>query len=198
MGWDLATARAAVGLAAGDTSKDVALQRVMDVVMAEAEGRLERGLLSRRVVERFHCVQRTPIFLTRYPVSAIHSPINAAEIHYREGWISGLCGDFSVDYTGGFEELPSDLEYALWGAFLTIWAAVDPVTGLPTLAGAALIQGSGDVKSLTVFDAYRVDYDVGTSSASSGSDDGRSAQANWGFLAPWATTLERYKRWASV
>ena len=196
MSWDIATARQVAGVTAGDTTHDAALQRVMDIVLAEVEGRLERGLFSKRVVEKYYSVTGR-IYVERYPISTVHSPTDGnVQVHCREGWIACLSGrEVAVDYTGGYVTLPSDLEAALWGIFLAMWGTVDPMTGFPTAAGAALIQGSGDVKKVTVFDAYAVEYDVGTTSAGGGNQQSGSVnQAFWGALSPWASTLMRYRR----
>jgi hypothetical protein len=190
--WNLATARAQAKLTVGDTSKDTALTMVMRVVEAQLENLLERGLFIRRVVgERYLHVNSRRIYLFRYPIQSVQSPSNVT-IHYRNGWLEGYTGtdELLVTYTGGIgtpTTLPDDLEFAMWGAFAFIWSRADPNTGLSAV-------GSGDVKSLTVFDAYKIDYDVGTSGSSAGASRGASAPEYWGDLAPWSNILMRYRR----
>jgi hypothetical protein len=48
------------------------------------------------------------------------------------------------------------------------------------------------MKSLTVYDAYRVDFDVGSTSVSAGV--GKVDEAFWGELSPWADILMAYRR----
>ena len=203
MSWDLATARAAAGIAAGDTTHDTALQRVMDVVLASVENLLGRGLLLRRETVRFLNPNTRRLRLPRYPILQVYTIDGkpyTGQIQHRVGWIEfvGSAGGraVSVDYEGGFDPLPADLEAALWEAFVHRWSDVDPLTGLPTQgSGATVVKGSGDVSRITLADFGSVTYDVGSSVA--GGDDGQgslaSMQARWGWLAPWATTLELYR-----
>ena len=196
MTWDVSTARAIAGFPATDTTHDAALRLVMDAVLATVETKLERGLLKRKEAARFHRVDSCRIYLPRYPIERVISPGGLRHVHYRNGWIEGASpgrdGDVEIEWIGGYDPLPADLERALWGAFLAEWANSDPLTGAPT-AGAAVLTGSGEMKSLTVYDAYKVDFDVGSTSAG-GASAGKVDEAFWGALSPWADILMAYRR----
>lgn len=198
MAWNLDTARAVANIAAGDATHDVALQRVMDTVLAEVELKLERGLFYKREKARFLHYDGRRLYLWRYPIGQVISPVNGIAVHHRNGWIEGLTetgphGEVIVEWEGGFNQLPSDLEAAMWGAFRMVWDGSDAATGLPS-AGGGVGTGS-DIKRITVFDAYSVEY---ASNAVSGSGNAGAAyhesQMYWGALAPWASILMRYRR----
>ena len=194
MTWSLDTARAVAGFAPDDNTHDVALQLVMDSVLAAVETKLERGLLKRQETAKFYHVNFCRIYLPRYPIEQVISPTGVWRVHHRNGWIEGMGGsEVEVTWIGGFDPLPSDLERALWGAFLAEWANSDPLTGAP-IAGASVLVGSGEMKSLTVYDAYKVDFDVGATSVGGASGVGKIDEAFWGALSPWADILMAYRR----
>lgn len=208
MAWDLATARLVAGIPPGDTTKDAALTRIMGRTLAAVETLLGRGLLLRRETVRFYEVDERKVLLPRYPVRRVYS-INGTPgvirglLHHRTGWLElgpydhwgTQDGAVLIDYEGGFDPLPDDLEAALWEALLYLWGMVDQTTGLPRQgAGAGVVQGSGDISRITLADFGSISYDVGTqvtSSESSGA--GAVAEAMWGWLAPWASVLSTYR-----
>lgn len=203
MPWDINTARQVIGLAANDPSKDVALKKVMDRVLAEIETKLGRGLLFMRETIRVS-VDTNTILLPRYPVWKIYRP-DPTDIllHHRVGRIRipwGTFGgkwfgdDVEIDYEGGFRDLPSDLEAAMWEAFLQAWAGVNDATGLPVVGGGAtIVQGSGEISSVTI-DGMTIRYDVGASIAGGASSSAQaSSEAIWGWLAPWESILSTYR-----
>jgi len=193
MAWTIERAREVAGIA--DDTYDDALQLTMDIILAEAEGKLERGLLLMEVTEDFFDLDYCRLYLPRYPVVEVASP-TVTRLNKVRGWIEGWGSavvncKLTVQWTGGYDpaELPADLEAALWGAFLARWNNVDPDTG-GLIASSVAAQGTGEVKSLTVFDAYKVDYDIGGSGASFAAE----TQNFWGIFAPWADTMIRYRR----
>jgi len=203
MAWDLATAKKYLNLE-GDNSQDELIQARLDYTLASIETLLGRELLLARTTMRVQCHwQDTKVQLPRAPVATVHtingaSPPSDLLIESDTGIIchSSLAGTqpIDIDFEGGYDPLPLDLEGAMWGAFMAAWSAIDPATGGPPSDGSGgIIQGSGDVKSLTVFDAFKVDYDVGTTSAG-GEDTGTISIADWGWLAPWGSVLSYY-RW---
>ena len=200
MPWDLATAKVHVNIASTDVTSDIALQGNLDIVLDEVQTLLGRGLFERRITEKFYRVSTRDIRLARYPIKTVHSP-NCRIVHHRAGWIEvdhGIIGSLdntlTVEYTGGFNPLPSALEAALWGAFVTRWGTIDHITGAPTGGGPTLITGSGDVSRVSFGNFGSVGFDVGTTSSGGNT---QTAQAEltrvWGWLAPWATVLETYR-----
>lgn len=206
--WDISQAKTYLGIAPADTAHDVALQRTLDVVMATAETLLGRGLLFKRQVHRFADVDTQILRLPRYPIGTVYSvnsKVPSADnlrIQHRVGWIEliggnlapGNLGEVLVDYDGGFNPLPSDLDNVLWSAFSSLWASVDQTTGLPVAGGGAtVVQGSGDISKMVMPDGGSITWDVG-STVSGGSAGGTASAVDfWGFLAPWATILSTYR-----
>jgi hypothetical protein len=78
-------------------------------------------------------------------------------------------------------------------AFVTSWNNSQDSTGLPpSTGGGGVITGSGDVKSVTVYDAFKLDYDVGAT-AVGGETSAQEATDLWGWLSPWQTVLSHYR-----
>ena len=209
MAWDLITAKQYLSIPAADTTQDANIQVVLNRVLATVETLLQRKLFLAREIVKFYHLNDRKVLLPRYPIVNVFS-INGVTsqtwlVHHRNGWVdlcttnvaAGKCGgEIAIDYEGGYGTLPPDLEGALWEIFMLAWSGIDPNTGGPSQSGGlAVVQGSGDVKSLTVFDAFKVDYDVGTSvsGSSSSSDSLTDEKALWGWLAPWATVLSFYR-----
>lgn len=210
----LPTIKAALGIAAADTTKDAAIARVLSEVMSAVETLLDRDLLQAVVTERYYDLDCGKLWLRRYPLQGVLSvdgqpPNPELVIHKRAGWIRDLAmchaESVTVEYQGGYDitgtgqdPFPQDLERAILEAFMTKWASSDTATGAPTAAGGAqVVQGSGELKSLTLFDAARLEYDVGSSVVGGESASAlASQQAYWGWLAPWASILQAYRRYA--
>lgn len=205
MAWDLATAKIATGIAPADATHDVALQRALDVVLSTVEDHLGRGLLLRREKVRFLNVDTRRFLLPRYPINTVYDVSGASVsdliIQHRVGWIelrdgaAGANRELEVDYAGGFDPLPSDLEHALWEAFGTFWAGIDPLTGYPVPgSGPSVVAGSGDVSKLVLPDGGSVTFDVASQISGGSSSSGiEVAQGIWGWLAPWASVLSIYR-----
>lgn len=202
MSWDLETAKIYLGIDPGDETKDDQIQGILDYTLKAVETLLQRKLLFARETVKFLRPRGDTILLPRWPVDTIVA-INDAdppvdmEINEATGYIRdpGFSGEkeISVEYDGGYDPLPTDLERVLWEAFMTAWGNTDAETGGPAGPGTGVIAGSGDVKSLTVFDAFKMDYDVGTTSTGDGQSSLISQQSSWGWLAPWAAILEMYR-----
>jgi hypothetical protein len=64
-----------------------------------------------------------------------------------------------VDYEGGYVQLPSELELALWMMFDIFWASVSATTGAQSL---------GEIKSISVPDVGKIDYGTSSSTSSAG------------------------------
>ena len=197
MTWDIATARAVMKYPPADTTHDVALQIAMDTTLATVENLLGRGLFRQRETRTFYNVDRREIRLPRWPIERVISP-KCRIVHHRVGWIelqswSGEC--LEVDYIGGFDPLPSDLEHALWGAFETFYGTIDPVTGHPVPgSGPTVVQGGGEVDRISLSDFGTVSFNYGVSTVGGGSGNVSARhQELWGWLAPWASILSIYR-----
>ena len=89
-----------------------------------------------------------------------------------------------VNYTAGWEPIPSDLAQAIVYVASDIYASQG--TGTPPGGGGA----SGAVKSMSIHDVGSISYDVGSSSSSSG-----GSISSFGVINDSAThILSRYKR----
>lgn len=194
MAWDLATAKQYLGIAPADESQDAAITVVMAFTLASIEKALARKLLELRERITLYDVVLPRVFLPRYPVTEVHTvdgvvPDSEWVVNPSSGYVQvtsdGYYKTLSVDYTGGFDPLPADLERAMWSAFMAAWAQTDGMTG-----GPSATADSGAVKSLTVFDAFKVDYDTGAAFG--------DWHARWGWLAPWALTFELYRSDAAM
>ena len=201
MTWDVATAKTVLGIAAGDTSKDDAIQQTLDVVMAAVETALGRGLAYAREEAMFPASLQT-VVLPRYPVAVVHSPaIQYMKKNGANGIVvlaanSGSGPYIMVDYEGGYETLPVDLEQALWEIFVFVWSTVNTDTGLPSEsggAGATVVQGTGDVSRVSLADFGSVSFDVGTTVAANYTNTNAETLAQWGWLSPWAWILKTYR-----
>ena len=201
MTWDLATARAVT-----NTTNDAALTSIMDIVLGTVEDLLGRALLYGKSAETFYHVDTRRFRLHRYPIDRILSVNGNAVstdilVHHRVGWVElGNCGGndgrVTIEYMGGFKQLPSALERAMWEAFQALWANSDPVTGHPIAGtgGSMVTQGSGDISRVSLPGGGAVSWDVGaTVTGGSGSSASAHDHATWGWLAPWASTLEMYR-----
>ena len=200
MSWDLATARILT-----NTTNDAALTSIMDIVLGTVEDLLGRALLYKQSTETFYHVDTRRFRLHRYPIDRILSVNGNAVstnilVHHRVGWVElgGVGGDrVTIEYMGGFKQLPSALERAMWEAFQALWGNSDPVTGHPIAGsgGSTVTQGSGDISRVSLPGGGAVSWDVGAT-VSGGSGGGSSSaddQAIWGWLAPWASTLELFR-----
>jgi hypothetical protein len=215
--WDLNTARTRLGVVPGDPAKDSMIKQAMDIVVAALENYLQRGIIFKRSVATFFHVDSQHVRLPRYPVQQVISingvPVSPdIELHHREGIIwfhrncyhhyASLCRDhrINIEYYGGYQVLPSDLEWAMYEMLLFIWGNMDQQTGGPAQgSGATVTQGSGEVSRVSISDFGSVSFDVG-SSVSGGSSNTGSANASdiWGWLAPWAPLLQLYRSEAGV
>lgn len=203
MAWNLATAKNLLRIPLVDSTKDPQIQIAMETVLASVESLLGRGLLEKRELVTFYDVANS-VRLPRYPVKQVVA-VNGApaslvrdQLHHRKGVLrlSGLySASVTVDYIGGFDPLPSDLERALWEIFNYLWSNTDQTTGGPAAgSGAQIVQGSGEVSRITLSDFGSVSFDVGSQVSGGSSSGGAAAAADvWGWLAPWATTLSIYR-----
>lgn len=86
-----------------------------------------------------------------------------------------------VTYTAGFEEVPQDLKMA----------CTNMAAGLYNLGGtfaSAATGGTGELKSLTMFDAMSMSFDVGGNTA-----DGDAAGSPAAMIKAWKFILDKYR-----
>lgn len=202
--WDKATIKEMLGIDPGDTSSDDAIDQVMAYVLSAVETALHRQLQLVRETFSISRVEHHQVFLPRFPVLTIHE-INGGDVSegLPHGWsldtrrgridvTADYLGDpLDIDYEGGFDPLPPDLLRVLLEAFNTAWAASDSTTGLPDPNATTVVSGSGEVQSVSLSDFGTVRWDVAAQSASADVQAGQ--QANYGWLAPWASILDFYR-----
>lgn len=196
MAWDLATAHAKTGLAPG-LSDDV-LTAAMSTALAIAERYCDRLFLQKQEQVRFYDISQRAIQLPRYPVESVddtYPSLNdyAHHLHRGGGKImfhgQPFFEELRITYTGGFKNLPEDLEFALWQIFGLLWStSFDPTAG--TGGGATIALGA--VKRKTIVGVGSIEYETGGASSSGGD----SVAADWSSALPGATQaiLDLYRR----
>jgi len=190
MAWDLATARTKIGLAPGDTSRDVDLSMSMAVALDLLETYLDRGILYQNMVETAVEMHGRRVSLYRYPLVAVDAVTTSGASDQSAGAPIGtnqyltddqtgmvifktptIVDKVTVVYKGGYVTLPPVLEWVLWTTWSTLWAEMFP--GAPAGGGGGgggtIVQGSGDLKSVTIFGVGKLDYDVGATAIGGGS-----------------------------
>lgn len=167
MAWDITTARLKIGLTAGDVSKDTELQAAMNTALALAEAYCDRYFLYQLETQYFVHVVRN-VFLKRYPVDRIQSitkdgavtPNTLGEINKESGIVGASnMKHVTLEYMGGYQVLPLDLELALWGVFDNTYATM-------TSAGGGV---SGEIKKLAITGVGSIDYDSSNASSDTSS-----------------------------
>jgi hypothetical protein len=168
MAWDLATAKAWLGITG--TDQDAEVQAAMDAVMLIAERYCNRRFLKAQEIETFNGDVAT-VLLSRVPVESITSVVaGESTLDPETGYVSDkrtgivrCCCDhrcrcwcgcvITIDYVGGFDPLPADLEMALYGCLGVLWARMQTPPGEAAAA-------TGPMKSMVLFDFARIDYDT--------------------------------------
>jgi hypothetical protein len=110
--------------------------------------------------------------LSRYPIRRVFSvqadgntvSPSGYHVHNNDGKIVfdyvPICHSLVVDYEGGYTQLPSELEIALWMIFDSMWASLD--TSSSSMA-------VGSIKTISVPDVGSITY-ADASKASSSTD----------------------------
>jgi len=212
--FDLDTARAHVGLAVTDKSKDLLLTMGMNAALAIAENYCDRYFIWKKDTATFINPPGPRLQLKRYPITYVQyvggmdgstdSQIDqsAYDIHHIHGylsfghhshyhnyhhtlfpWYHGR--DIKVIFEGGYklDELPADLELALWGIFSAIWASLN--TNLATTS-----QGiPGPITSISVPDVGTVSFGQNGVTAASVV----SGPAGFGQYGPYFHLLDSYR-----
>jgi len=204
--YDLLTAKLRLGLLPGDVSKDVAIRSALNVALALAERYCDRAFIYASETARFPRNDWPRLLVRRYPIKqvlAVRGPTGTAMeapayevsrdagiIYLGSGWAGWSAwggGVIEVDYEGGYQVLPADLEEALWQTFQAVWDAT-PGMGLPPGSGSS----AGAVRSFSI-DGMSIGYDNNSGSSSSGSDGGHGAIPGWAIA-----TLDFYRAETAV
>ncbi len=187
------------------SSQDEAIQRTMDIVLSTVERFLARRLMDQiGEVLTFQRVTSSNLFLPRYPIHQVTeieltggtTPLpHDLIVHEKSGWIFSsefvYQDEVKVTYDAGYDssgvasgipKIPPDLDHVLWEAFMYLWSTVDQTTGGPS----ATVSSGRDIRSVTVFDAFKVDYE-------SAAGEGNSRALDWSWLAQWEPVLSTYQ-----
>ncbi len=166
MAYDLESARVRIGLMPDDSSKDSQINTAMGGALSFAERYCNRQFIKKTESVKFVHFFNNNLQLSRYPIESVikissgTSQISSFHVDEKLGVLTfenNICShELIVDYTGGYEVLPADLEMALWRLFDSCWAI---------MGGSGGATG-GVIKAISSAGA-RVEYDV-KSSASSG------------------------------
>ena len=175
--FDLDTAKARLGIAVVDTTKDTLLSGAISAALSIAENYCDRMFDFATQTEVFNHHNGSSFSLRRYPLTAIAAVTTsggsgiAADMYHRNDdagllimhnqlWQSDVV---TVQYTGGYTNLPDDLLLALWRIFDAIWADM-PGGG----AGAGAAAGSQAINSITIPDVGTIRYESSGAAGSSG------------------------------
>lgn len=209
MTWNVDTARKRIGLPDSDTSRDADLQACMDVALALAEKYCDRRFMFKAgEVVLFRDARRADLHVYRWPIKAITSvqasqadgsmwdvpyvvdkDLGVVYLGSGSGVARAVSRDITVTFDGGFEPLPSDLEWSLWAIFDQLWST-GPGWGQP----AEVSADTGAVRSFSI-DGMSIGYS--DASASSGAADGGAAA--WGIIPARAiASLEFYRAETAV
>jgi hypothetical protein len=215
---DVASLKARLGIAPGDTTSDAAIEAVATQAQALCESYCDRkfdlaadeetfeaptgALLLRRwpiVVDPALDPPALPVSIAdeaarvvpaqNYRVDKAHGVIRGRSVSWAPGWAFGWC-PLVVTYTGGLDPWPSDLIWSVTAAFDVLWSET-PGGGLPA-GGAA--GASGDVKKYSVVGAFSVETVAGAAG-----EIGANAGEGWGPLPASITRgLDAYRRESAV
>jgi hypothetical protein len=173
MAFDLETARVRVGLSSSDTSQDEMLKVAMNAALGEAQRYCNRTFFFAHETVEFIHFNTITAQLSRYPLQRIFSiksegvPIDSSQyhVHHNDGRIVfdryHVAHSLTVEYEGGYKQLPGELEVALWMLFDTMWASLD---------SSAAKSDVGAIKTISVPDVGSITYATSSASASTDSE----------------------------
>ena len=166
MAFDLASANVRLGI----TGKDALVISALNAALAIAENYCDRRFLYKRDTVAFYDAHSRKLSLDRYPLVSINaisskgssSQISASTYHVHN-WSGMLLfhgapffDELDIDYNGGYQTLPADLELALWMIFDAVWPSFNSTAGATTVGG-------GTINSITVPDVGTIRFDNGSS-----------------------------------
>jgi hypothetical protein len=184
--FDLATAKIRLGLTT--TAQDALVTLTLSTAIAVAERYCDRKFMYAAETVKFYDFHGHMMFLPRYPIVAVlpsstgipstyhvHNRLGAIELHG-----ATYIETASIDYAGGYQVLPADLELALWGVFDTLW---------PTLSGGGTTVAAGTIESITVSDVGTVRFAANSGNANASGGSGDAA-----IYGPYFSILQTYRR----
>lgn len=163
--------RARAGLEAGDTSKDTELQAAYATALAICENYTDRKFTAAADTDNFTHVTGYSLSLSRYPVTDITLlTVDGQERtsqDYHQDKRSGLiqfdyllvAHEVHVEYSGGYDPLPADLDLAVWSVFDNAWH-------LNQAGGGGSLADS--VKQINITGVGSIAFDSQVDSASAG------------------------------
>lgn len=177
MAFDLVTAKERLGIT--DSTQDAAITACLMIAQSLAETYCDRGFSLMVETQQIHGLYQNVLRTYRYPIKEVTGifsvtpgsddyewPLDSITVFNKSGEIvmpGGLSGtQIQIDYEGGFEVIPPDLEFALWGIFDAIWFST-PGFGIP--AGEVTVSDPGTIKSFWI-NGVRLEYVTGSSSSS--------------------------------
>jgi hypothetical protein len=198
--------KVALGIEPTDTSKDAAIQSMLDATIALIESYLGRGVQSAPMIEDIEPPENAnpSLLLYRFPVSQVNSVMQDAAVI--SGWrlykspgilkwrVGGCnvrracCGELdvpvTVDYVGGYaaDAWPADLVEAIMRAFYIRWNATGGTGNLSEVVNAPGNNRSVSVDGLTI-----------TRDSQSYAGEGFAGQAVPPELTSVAAMLEPYR-----
>lgn len=205
------TLRERIGLEPDDTSRDADLLLALDTALSHVEVYLDRKLALSDEEETFHH-QRGEILLRRYPIASTSAisftgydgsnlTLNSqlyVDIDYEKGIVYNITPrgiDYvKVAYTGGYDNMPDALYWAIMAVFDAVWA------GTPGFGGSTgAIVAEGDVKKISLVGIGTVELDTGSSASGGSGSGGGLAASPWGLIpATVISILDLYRRESAV
>lgn len=213
MAFNLETARIKIGLTAVDTSKDLLLTMGLNAALAIAENYCDRYFIWKRDVARFLSPPGPRLQLKRYPITYVQSVGEAGEapydsssykVHHIHGYITRAHHhhnythrsdyhwyhgrEIEVVFEGGYkiDDLPADLELALWGIFDVVWLSLTS-----TSTGAVGTLPTGAIASINIPDVGSVSFTQNSAVASANVH--LAGNALFGQYGPFFHLLDSYR-----
>jgi hypothetical protein len=199
MAFDLATAKTRLGITG--TAQDALITSACNAALAAAENYCDRRFLYKRDSVSFYDARSRKLSLDRYPIVSINTisakgsgsvlDTSTYHVHNWSGMIlfhgAPFFDELDIDYNGGYQTLPADLELALWMIFDGVW----PIYSSNGGGGAATAGGApGAITSISVPDVGTLRFD---NSASNGGGSG--ANGAFGLIPVGAVNfLYAYRR----
>lgn len=186
MMFDLATAKTRLGIVGA--AQDALLSATINAVISIAERYCDRKFLYAAETVKFYDFHGHMLFLPRYPIVSVlpsstglpttnhvHGRLGVIELH-GINYIEAA----SIDYVGGYQVLPEDLELALWLMFDALWPSMS--------GGGAGAAGGGAVKAIRSNGAS-IEYDT-----SGGAVSGLASSNAAGLPVGAMSILDTYRR----
>ena len=167
--FDVMTGRVRIGLVPTDASKDAIIQIALDATIAVVEKWLDRGIVRMQEKTKFYYTGTVRQFqLPRWPVENVIKVegLNADyKINAEHGYIElghNACADeFIIEYIGGYNPLPGDLEVGLWMVFDGVFSNME---------GSGSSALTGGIGKFSIVGVGTIDYSDNSTSSSAGAN----------------------------